>query len=85
MGQNKKLTLNEFILKSKSVHGDKYQYNNTNYINTITPVIITCPIHGDFSVRPSDHIHKKCGCKKCSGGRTRYNRNFYRKSEKNTW
>lgn len=56
----------QFIEKARKIHGDKYNYDNINYINNDTPVIITCPIHGEFSQRPSDHL-KGYGCSKCSG------------------
>lgn len=54
----------EFLIKAKAIHGDKFSYENVNYINSMTPVNITCPIHGDFPQRPGDHINGK-GCKKC--------------------
>jgi hypothetical protein len=34
----KKLTQEEFISKSKEIHGDKYDYSLVNYINSLTPV-----------------------------------------------
>lgn len=53
-----------FIEKSNKVHGGKYFYEKTNYIDYKTKVIITCPIHGDFLQSPNDHI-VGCGCPKC--------------------
>lgn len=35
-----KLTNEEFINRAKSIHGDKYDYSNTQYINSRTKVII---------------------------------------------
>ena len=58
-------TTEDFIKQCKSLFGDKYSYNNTNYINNRTYVCITCPTHGDFSIIPS-HFLKGYGCKKCS-------------------
>lgn len=63
----KRLTKSEFIELAKGIHGDKYDYSKVEYKNSITKVRIICPIHGDFFVRPSDHIHCKVGCQKCSG------------------
>lgn len=59
-----KLTNEEFINKAKSIHGDKYDYSNTQYINSRTKVIIICPIHGGFIQRPDQHL-AGCGCSKC--------------------
>lgn len=61
----KQLTTEEFIKRSKEVHGDKYTYEKTKYVNKRTNVIITCPIHGDFSQNPHNHISQKQGCPEC--------------------
>ena len=55
----------EFIKQAREIHGDKYNYDKVVYVNNHTPVIINCSIHGDFSMRPKDHIGKKNGCKQC--------------------
>jgi hypothetical protein len=59
-------TLEEFINKSKLIHGDKYDYSKVNYINNISKVIIICPIHGEFEQQPKSHLHGS-GCPKCVG------------------
>ena len=57
-----------FIEKAIRVHGDKYDYSRVVYINNSTKVDITCPIHGSFWQRPSNHIHPKAyGCPRCGG------------------
>lgn len=53
-----------FIEKAKSIYGDKYTYDKVNYKNNKTHVIITCPDHGDFNVRPDNFLHNH-GCPKC--------------------
>jgi hypothetical protein len=58
---------NSFILKSKNIHADKYDYSKTNYINSHTKVTITCPEHGDFKQLPNNHISKNQGCYRCLG------------------
>ena len=60
-----KKTTEEIIKKAKNVHGDKYGYSKTIYINARTPVIIICPEHGEFTSTPDNHINKKSGCPKC--------------------
>lgn len=62
----KKLTTEEFIKRAREVHGDKYDYSKTEYVNKRTNVIITCPIHGDFSQNPYNHITQKQGCPECA-------------------
>jgi very-short-patch-repair endonuclease len=54
----------EFIEKSKIIHGEKYDYSKIEYINSVTNVVITCIKHGDFYQTPNSHL---CGygCKKC--------------------
>ena len=59
-----KLTTEEFIIKSRLIHGDKYDYSKTLYINNETKVCIICPEHGEFWQRPINHYHSN-GCYKC--------------------
>lgn len=59
-----KLTKNEFVEKAKNVHGDKYNYDNVEYINNRTKVLITCKIHGDFYQTPAAHLLGQ-NCPKC--------------------
>lgn len=66
--KNKKSYTEEFVLKAKSVdvHKDKgYIYDKTVYIDSKTPVVITCPKHGDFLQRPNNHLQGQ-GCPKCN-------------------
>jgi len=55
---------NSFINKAKSIHGDKYDYSLSVYINYKSKVEIICPIHGSFLQTPSGHLMGK-GCMKC--------------------
>lgn len=55
----------DFIRKSKIVHGNKYNYSEVKYINEHTDVNIICPIHGIFPQNPSHHLVGK-GCQKCN-------------------
>lgn len=63
----KKMTTIEFIRKAKKVHGDRYDYSNSNYINNRNIIDILCKEHGAFQQRPTRHL---CGdgCPKCNGG-----------------
>ena len=59
-----KLSLNDFINRSKEIHNNKYDYSMVHYINNATKISILCPIHGKFEQRPSEHLNG-CGCSKC--------------------
>lgn len=54
----------EFVKKSKELHGNKYDYSLVNYVNRNTPVKIICPIHGEFEQAPMHHLAGK-GCFLC--------------------
>jgi hypothetical protein len=66
----RKLTTQEFIQKSKIVHGEKYDYSKTDYITARKKVTIICPIHGEFEQKAMSHMIglecKKCGYDKVS-------------------
>ena len=68
LNKNKELrkTTDEFIYESIKVHGIKYNYSKTNYINAKTKVCITCEEHGDFWMLPFGHLNGQ-GCPKCVG------------------
>ena len=55
----------EWIVKAKAAHQDRYDYTKTNYIKATIPVTIECPIHGEFEQMPSNHLQGQ-GCSKCS-------------------
>jgi hypothetical protein len=59
----------EFINEARKIHKNFYKYHKVDFKNTITDVIITCPLHGDFKQRPSNHISGK-GCLKCGHNKT---------------
>lgn len=75
----KKLTLEEFIERSNSVHNNRYDYSLSNYINSSSKIEITCHIHGPFYQRAAHHLSGK-GCPKC-GGKNFDKNEFLRKSE----
>lgn len=55
----------DFIEKSKTIHGDKYDYSLVNYTSNKIPVQIVCPTHGEFLQKPYHHLRGQ-GCFKCS-------------------
>ena len=69
-----KLSNDEFINKCKNKWGDKFSYENTNFIDYNTPIKVNCKIHGEFEVLPKHFLYdSKFGCKQCSV-------DYYRKS-----
>lgn len=48
----RKLTTEEFIKKSKNIHGDKFNYSMVDYKNTRTKVKIICLNCGIFEQYP---------------------------------
>ena len=53
-----------FIQRSNNVHGGKYDYSKVLYKNHRTKVTIICPIHGEFTQTPKNHM-KGQGCPEC--------------------
>ena len=58
-------TTDNFIEKSKQVHGDRYDYSKTIYVRRCDRVIIVCGKHGEFKQVPQTHLHGS-GCPKCT-------------------
>lgn len=58
---------NEFIEKSKKIHGDRYDYSKVEYKNSRTKVILLCEKHGEYQILPRQHYACKQGCPYCSG------------------
>jgi hypothetical protein len=54
-GGRRKWTLDEFVNKSISVHGDKYDYSLVEYIRARSSVRIICKLHGEFLQSPAEH------------------------------
>lgn len=53
---NKKLNLDKFIELSKKVHGDKYDYSRSKYVNVRSKINITCKTHGEFWQNARSHM-----------------------------
>lgn len=72
---SKRLTTEEFIIKSKSVHGDLYSYEQSVYISNKSPITIICNrCHNTFSQIAGNHL-QGMGCKLCNN----YERNINRR------
>lgn len=71
-----------FIYKCRLVHGDRFNYDKVEYINTNIKVIITCKIHGDF-IQQADSHKQGNGCPYCYNENRGWNRTAWKKMGKN--
>jgi hypothetical protein len=60
-----KFNLEQFIAKSKKIHGDLYDYSISNYINYHENIDIICKKHGSFKKRVKHHL-RGIGCNECT-------------------
>lgn len=58
-------TQEQFIKDSKEIFGYRYDYDKVKYINAKTDVTLICKKHGEFNIKPKNHINKKEGCPIC--------------------
>lgn len=77
----KVFNLEWFVAKSNKIHKNFYDYSHTIYLDTDTKVLIICPIHGEFSQWPSDHM-RGIGCSMCSGNRKKTTQDFIYEAKK---
>ena len=68
-------TTEKYIEECKKVHGDKYDYSKTKYVNAYSKVTIICPIHGEFEQIARVHLYGH-GCPQCSGKR-KYDKDYF--------
>lgn len=61
---NKRGTTDEFIKKSKEVHGDAYDYSKSEYKGSNKEIVVICKRHGEFKTTPSRHTYGR-GCQRC--------------------
>lgn len=66
----RKITFDMFLERARKKHQDEngnplYTYDNANYVDQYTKIMITCPKHGDFPQIPRDHLNGS-GCSKCN-------------------
>lgn len=61
----------EWIELAREVHGDRYDYSETTYINQDAKVTIVCSEHGAFDKNPRAHIEEGTGCPLCPKHKSR--------------
>lgn len=57
----RRLTQDEFIERSRSVHGNKYDYSKVEYKGKEQKVLIICSEHGEFWQLAGNHLTGR-GC-----------------------
>lgn len=68
-GEKTRLTTKEFVQRAIAKHGTTYLYTKSKYKTARDPIIVTCRVHGDFTVnKASDHYINGTGCPKCNAG-----------------
>lgn len=75
-----KKDLNHFIEKSRRIHGNKYDYSETEYLSANKSLIIICPVHGRFKQRASAHTAGQ-GCPKCGQSKPISHNEFIAKAQ----
>jgi hypothetical protein len=78
--KKRKLTTEEFIKRSKKVHGNRYDYSKVNYKNYNTKVKIICKEHGEFLQFPGGHLSGR-GCFNCGGSKKSNTEGFIKKAK----
>jgi hypothetical protein len=53
-----------FVSKAEAIHGKKYDYSKSVYVNATSKLTVTCREHGDFEIKPNNHLYGK-GCRTC--------------------
>lgn len=49
-------TSEEIVSRFREIHGNTYLYDKVKFETMHKKVTITCPTHGDFNMKPADHI-----------------------------
>jgi len=73
-------TVDNFIVKAREIHNDKYDYSKVNYTGANNEIIIICKVHGEFKQKPSKHVNAKQGCIMCGGCNILTTEDFINKS-----
>lgn len=63
---NRRTNRDDFIKKSKAIHGERYCYSKFDYKTNRTKSVIICNEHGSFLQTPTNHL-KGNGCPVCAG------------------
>jgi ribosomal protein L34E len=76
--KRERLTTEKYLLRALGVHGDVYDYSETEIIDSHHNIIVKCKKHGRFFIDPYSHL-KGAGCPIC------YNENSKSKQEESLY
>jgi len=62
----KRDSLDCFLLRARKIHGNRYDYSKSVYINNFDKMEIICPVHGSFFQSSVCHIYQTQGCPVCN-------------------
>lgn len=63
-----RMTREIFIDSARRIHGDRYKYDDLQFVDKETRLLITCNRHGEWPSYPETHLMGK-GCPKCGDER----------------
>lgn len=66
-GRKRANSLSDFIINSKSIQGDRYDYSKSVYTGAFSKLKIICMEHGEFEQSASSHQSGQ-GCQSCAKG-----------------
>jgi len=72
----KPITKEIFINRAINKYGNKYNYTKLIYNGFQNKTIFNCPIHGEFTQTPHEHLRSKHGCQKCGNKHINIKRTF---------
>lgn len=62
--QKRRSNTEKFVARAKEIHGDTYDYSETEYTGAFSPVTIICRKHGPFTISAHNHLNGQ-GCPLC--------------------
>lgn len=65
-GEIRRSSFSDFVMKALEVHGDRYEYDESSYVDSKTKTNIICKKHGVFQQSPNGHLGGH-GCRSCAG------------------
>lgn len=78
-GSNKLVPVETVLKKANLIHNNKYTYDISSYTRNSQKMKITCPIHGEFWQRVSDHISGSA-CPSCASNSRSSTKEFISKA-----
>lgn len=65
VNDSQRKTKEGFLAKCKSIHGERYDYTSTIYVQANSLVEVRCRSHGVFPIKPTKHYAGR-GCPQCA-------------------